>query len=110
MLFSSTYPFNLETFVFTRDRLGQVEGVRKKSGQSAKEPNGTGPEKTPGLDCKGPVTLSKMCRGYSMKVRGELPADIVERISRLHSAALRAIGQPERSRAEGTDDPENKGD
>ena len=50
--------------------MGQVEGVRKKSGQSAKEPNGTGPEKTPGLDGKGPVTLSKMCRGYSMKVRG----------------------------------------
>ena len=110
MLFISTYPFNLETFVFIRDRLGQVEGVREKSGQSAKEPSGTGPEKTPGLDCKGPVTLSKMCRGYSMKVRGELPADIVERISRLHSAALRASDRPERSQAEGTDDPKDKGD
>ena len=84
--------------------------MRKKSGQSAKEPSGTGPEKTPGLDCKGPVTLSKMCRGYSMKVRGEVPTDIVERISGLHSAALRASGRPERPRAEGTDDPKNKGD
>ena len=84
--------------------------MRKKSGQSAKEPNGTGPEKTPGLDGKGPVTLSKMCRGYSMKVRGEFPDDIVERISGLHSAALRAIGQPERPRAEGTDDLKDKGD
>ncbi len=88
-----------------------MEGVRKKSGQSAKEPSGTGPEKkTPDQDGRGPVTLSKMCRGYSMKVRGEVPTDIVERISGLHSAALRAIGQPERSRAEGTDDPKNKGD
>jgi len=87
-----------------------VEGVRKKSGQSAKEPSGTGPEKTPSPDSRGPVMLTKMCRGYSMKVRGELPADIVERISGLHSAALRAIGQPERSRADGTDDPKNKGD
>ena len=87
-----------------------MEGVRKKSGQSAKEPSGTGMERTTGLDDKDPVTLSKMCRGYSMKVRGELPADIVERISGLHSAALRAIGQPERPRAEGTDDPKNKGD
>ena len=87
-----------------------MEGVRKKSGQSAKEPSEIGPEKTPGLDSKGPVTLSKMCRGYSMKVRGELPADIVERISGLHSAALRAAGRPERSRAEGTDDSKNKGD
>ena len=84
--------------------------MRKKSGRSAKEPSGTGMERTPGLDGKGPVTLTKMCRGYSMKVRGEIPDDIVERISGLHSAALRAIGQPERSRAEGTDDPKNKGD
>ena len=90
--------------------MGQVEGVRKKSGQSAKEPSGTEPEKTPSPDSRGPVTLTKMCRGYSMKVRGELPADIVERISGLHSAALRAIGQPERSRAEGTNDLKNKGD
>ena len=79
-----------------------MEGVRKKSGQSAKEPSGTGPERTPGLDGRDPVTLSKMCRGYSMKVRGELPADIVERISGLHSAALRATVRPERSRAEGS--------
>ena len=87
-----------------------MEGVRKKSGQSAKEPSRTGPERTPGLDGRGPIGLTKMCRGYSMKVRGEVPADIVERISGLHSAALRATGQPERSRAEGTDDPKNKGD
>ena len=87
-----------------------MEGVRKKSGQSAKEPSGTGLERTPDRNERGPMTLTKMCRGYSMKVRGELPADIVERISGLHSSALRAIGQPERSRAEGTDDPENKGD
>ena len=84
--------------------------MRKKSGQSAKEPRGTGPERTPGFDGRVPVMLTKMCRGYSMKVRGELPADIVERISGLHSAALRAIGQPERSRAAGTDDPKDKGD
>ena len=83
--------------------------MRTKKGHGAK---GTaGPEKkTPDQDGRGPVTLSKMCRGYSMKVRGEIPDDIVERISGLHSAALRAIGQPERSRAEGTDDPKNKGD
>jgi hypothetical protein len=87
-----------------------VEGVRKKSGQSAKEPSGTGMERTTGLDDRDPVVLTKMCRGYSMKVRGELPDDIVERISGLHSAALRAAGRPERSRAEGTNDLKNKGD
>ena len=87
-----------------------MEGVRKKSGQSAKEPSGTGPEKPSGFDGRGPVRLTKMCRGYSMKVRGEIPDDIVERISGLHSAALRAIGQPERSRAEGTDSSKGQGD
>ena len=83
--------------------------MRTKKGHGEK---GTvGPEKkTPDHDGRGPVTLTKMCRGYSMKVRGEIPDDIVERISGLHSAALRAIGQPERPRAEGTDDPKNKGD
>ena len=86
-----------------------MEGVRK-NGQSAKEPSGTGPEKTPGFDGRVPVMLSKMCRGYSMKVRGEIPDDIVERISGLHSAALRAAGRPESSRNEGTDDMKNKGD
>ena len=84
--------------------------MRKKSGQSAKEPSGTGPEKTPGFDGRVPVMLSKMCRGYSMKVRGEVPTDIVERISGLHSAALRASDRPERFQAEGTDDSKNKGD
>ena len=82
--------------------------MRTKKGHGAK---GTvGQEKSPDHNDRGPVTLTKMCRGYSMKVRGEVPTDIVERISGLHSAALRAIGQPERYRAEGTDDPKNKGD
>ena len=84
--------------------------MRTKKGHGAKDTVGPDKKKTPGPDGRGPVTLSKMCRGYSMKVRGEIPDDIVERISGLHSAALRAIGQPERSRAEGTDDPGNKGD
>jgi hypothetical protein len=83
--------------------------VRTKKGHAAK---GTaGPEKkTPDQDGRGRGTLNKMCRGYSMKVRGEVPADIVERISGLHSTALRAAGRPESSRTEGTDDPKNKGD
>jgi hypothetical protein len=70
--------------------------VRTKKGDGAK---GTGvPDKPPDHNDRPPVTLSKMCRGYSMKVRGELPVDIVERISGLHYAALRASDRPERSR------------
>ena len=84
--------------------------MRTKKGHGAKGIAGPDKKKTSDHDGKGPVTLSKMCRGYSMKVRGEVPTDIVERISGLHSAALRATVRPERSRAEGTDDPKNKGD
>ena len=29
-----------------------------------------------------------MCRGYSLKVRGELPDDIVERLSMLHQIGI----------------------
>ena len=84
--------------------------MRTKKGHGAKDTVGPDKKKTPGPDGRGPVTLSKMCRGYSMKVRGEVPTDIVERISGLHSAALRAAGRPERSQAEGTDSPKDKGD
>ena len=84
--------------------------MRTKKGHGSKGTAGPDKKKTPGPDGRTPVTLTKMCRGYSVKVRGELPADIVERISGLHSAALRATVRPERSRAEGTDDPKNKGD
>ncbi len=67
-----------------------MNGTRMKSGQPVVEPIDPKVEKTPRHDAKGPVTLNKMCRGYSVKVRGEFPDDIVERISELHSAALRA--------------------
>ena len=33
--------------------------------------------------------MSKMYRGYVIDVKGEVPEDIVERVSRLHGAALR---------------------
>ena len=83
--------------------------MRTKKGHGAKDK--VGPDKnTPDQDGRGPVTLSKMCRGYSMKVRGEIPDDIVERISGLHSAALRAAGRPESSRNEGTDESNYKGE
>ena len=84
--------------------------MRTKKGHGAKGTVGPDKKKTPDHDGRGPMTLNKMCRGYSMKVRGEVPDDIVERISGLHSAALRAIGRPERPRAEGTDDSKDKGD
>ena len=84
--------------------------MRTKKGHGAKGTVGPDKKKTPDHDGRGPVTLTKMCRGYSMKVRGEIPDDIVERISGLHSAALRATDRPQKPPAESTDSSKDEGD
>ncbi len=84
--------------------------MRTKKGHGAKGTGGPDKKKAPVQDGRGPVTLSSMCRGYSMKVRGELPDDIVERISGLHSAALRATDRPQKPPAESTDSSKDKGE
>ena len=84
--------------------------MRTKKGHGAKDKVGPDKKKTPGPDGRGPVTLSKMCRGYSMRVRGEIPDDIIERISGLHSAALRATDRPQKPPAESTDSSKDEGD
>ena len=50
---------------------------------------------------KGVVTSVPMYRGYSIKVRGEIPGDLVEKISRIHAAALRKGEQGENRDTEG---------
>ena len=67
-----------------------MDSNRKQPGKPAEEPIGPKAEKTLGHHVRDLVSLTKMCRGYSVTVRGELPDDIIERICRLHSAALRA--------------------
>jgi len=84
--------------------------VRTKKGHAAKGTGGPDKKKTSNHDARGPVMLSKMCRGYSMKVRGEVPTDIVERISGLHSAALRTTDRPQKPPAESTDSSKDEGD
>ena len=84
--------------------------MRTKKGHGAKVTAVPNKKKTSDHDGLGPVMLSKMCRGYSMKVRGELPDDIVERISGLHSAALRATDRPQKPPAESTDSSKDEGD
>ena len=53
---------------------------------------------------KGVVTSGPMFRGYSIKVRGEIPGDIVEKISSIHAAALRQGKQSENRDTEGDQD------
>ena len=42
-------------------------------------------------------TSTKYFRGYTIIVRGQIPEDIVERISKAHSAALRRHGRKQNS-------------
>ena len=50
---------------------------------------------------KGVIASAPMFKGYSIKVRGEIPGDIVEKISRIHAAALRQGEQSENRDTEG---------
>ena len=42
-----------------------------------------------------------MFKGYSIKVRGEIPGDLVEKISSIHAAAIRQGKQGESRDTEG---------
>ena len=53
---------------------------------------------------KGVVTSAPMFRGYSIKVRGEIPGEIVEKISSIHAAAVRQGKQSENRDTEGDQD------
>ena len=83
--------------------------MRTKKGHGAKDKVGPDKKKTPDGGDNRPVTLAKMYRGYSMTVRGEVPDDIVERISGLHSAALRDANRPENPSSEGVDSSKEEG-
>ena len=61
----------------------------KKKRPAGKSP-GDGPtKKAPDQGRLVPDTTTRMYRGYTIGVRGEIPGDIVERVSKLHGAALR---------------------
>ena len=51
-----------------------------------------------------------MYRGYTIGVRGEIPGDIVERVSKLHGAALRKNTSTGVRPEAGNDTPDNKED
>ena len=90
-------------------KVGVSGVVRTKKGHRSKSATGPDKKKTPDGGDNRPVTLAKMYRGYSMTVRGEVPDDIVERISGLHSAALRDANRPENPRSEGVDSSKEEG-
>ena len=57
-----------------------------------------------------PDTTTRMYRGYTIGVRGEIPGDIVERVSKLHGAALRKNTSTGVRAEAGNDTPDNKED
>ena len=57
-----------------------------------------------------PDTSTRMYRGYTIGVRGEIPGDIVERVSKLHGAALNKNTSTGVRVEAGNDTPDNKED
>ena len=82
----------------------------KKKRPAGKGP-GDGPTKEapdqgrPALDA-----TTRMYRGYTIGVRGDIPGDIVERVSKLHGAALRKNTNTGVRTEAGNDTPDNKED
>ena len=74
----------------------------KQKASAKKEKDPKDPEKVKTRSPKKGVKASApMFKGYSIKVRGEIPEDIIEKISRLHAAAVRQGKQSENRDTEG---------
>ena len=77
----------------------------KQKASDKKEKDPKDPEKVKSKSPKkGVATSAPMFRGYSIKVRGEIPGDIIEKISRIHAAAVRQGKQSESRDTEGDQD------
>ena len=82
---------------------------RKK--RPAEKGPGDGPtEETPDQGRPAPDATTRMYRGYTIGVRGEIPGDIVERVSKLHGAALRKNTSTGVRPEAGNDTPDKKED
>ena len=101
--------FNLEDSVSVTLQVDISGGVKKKRPAG----NDSGDRPTKENSDQGrlvPDTTTRMYRGYTIGVRGEIPGDIVERVSKLQGAAL-SENTSTGGRAEaGNDTPDNKED
>ena len=79
-----------------------MEWTVKQKPSAKKEKDPKDPEKVKtSSPKKGVIASAPMFKGYSIKVRGEIPGDIVEKISSIHAAALRQGKQSENRDTEG---------
>ena len=84
--------------------------MKRKKRPAGKGP-GDGPtEEAPDQGRPAPDSTTRMYRGYTIGVRGEIPGDIVERVSKLHGAALRKNTSTGVRTEAGNDTPDNKED
>jgi len=67
--------------------------LKKKTKPLASGPARQEPKKSRCLVDRGSEKSSKFYRGYTILVRGQIPGDIEERVSRLHGSALRKNGR-----------------
>ena len=79
-----------------------MEWTVKQKASDKKEKDPKDPEKVKTVSPKkGVIASAPMFKGYSIKVRGEIPEDIIEKISRIHAAAVRQGKQSENRDKEG---------
>ena len=82
----------------------------KKKRPIGNDPGDRPRKEAPDLGSPAPDTTTRMYRGYTISVRGEIPGDIVERVSKLHGAALRKNTSTGVRAEAGNDTPDNKED
>ena len=101
--------FNLEDSVSATLQVDISGGVKKKR-PIGNDPGDRPRKEAPDLGSPAPDTTTRMYRGYTIGVRGEIPGDIVERVSKLHGAALRKNTSTGVRPEAGNDAPDKKED
>ena len=84
--------------------------MKKKKRPAGNDPGDRPTKENPDQGRLAPDTTTRMYRGYTIGVRGEIPGDIVERVSRLHGAVLRKNTSTGVRAEAGNDTPDNKED
>ena len=108
MVFILPY-FNVEDSVSATLQVDISGGVKKKR-PAGNDPGDRPTKENPDQGRLAPDTTTRMYRGYTIGVRGEIPGDIVERVSKLHGAALSKNTSTGVRAEAGNDTPDNKED
>ena len=78
----------LNSGVLTQSQPDLSSAVNKKTEPVGSGPGRHEPKEPRCLDGRDSETSIKFYRGYTISVRGQIPGDIEERVSKLHASAL----------------------